>query len=51
VLSKPVIFKAFMAVFKPVVQRVVDKFDGEYTPANFQVVVSPIFQNMQVKRL
>jgi DGQHR domain-containing protein len=50
-LNKPVVFRAFMALFKSVAQRVVDKFGSDYSSANFQVVVGPLFQNMQVKKL
>lgn len=50
-LNKPVVFRAFMALFKSVAQRVVDKFGSDYTASNFQIVVSPVFQNMQIKKL
>lgn len=50
-LNKPVVFRAFMGLFKYVAQRMVDRFGNEYTPANFQQIVAPIFQNMQIKKL
>ena len=50
-LAKPVVFRAFLAMFKPVAQRVIDRNQGEYTPANFQEVISPIFQNIPMKKL
>ncbi|WP_375211226.1 DGQHR domain-containing protein [Hyphococcus sp.] len=50
-LSKPVVFRAFMAFFKPVAQRVVDKFGNEYSASNFHSVIAPVFQNMQIKKL
>ncbi len=51
VLSKPVVFRAFLALFRRVAQRVVDKYGSNYSAANFQSVIAPIFQNLQVKRL
>ncbi len=50
-LNKPVVFRAFMALFKSVAQRVVDKFGSDYSAANFQTIIGPIFQNMQIKKL
>ena len=50
-LSRPVIFRAFIGMFPYVAQRVSDKFDGQYSPSNFQVVIEPVFQNMQMKKL
>ena len=40
-LNKPVVFRAFMGIFKNVAQRMVDRFGGEYTPSNFQHIISP----------
>lgn len=51
VLTKPVVFRAFLGFFKPVAQRTVDKFGQEYTPANFAEIVSPVFQNLPAKKL
>ncbi len=51
VLNKPVVFRAFMGLFKYVAQRMVDRFGNEYTSANFQEIISPIFQNMQISKL
>lgn len=50
-LNKPVVFRAFMALFKSVAQRVVDKYGSDYSAKSFQAIVSPIFQNMQIKRI
>jgi DGQHR domain-containing protein len=50
-LAKPVVFRAFMALFRSVAQRVVDKFGTDYSAANFQDVVSPLFSNMPIKKL
>lgn len=51
VLSKPVVFRAFMGLFPAVAQRVKDKFDGEYTPTNFNTFLEPIFTHFPMKRL
>ncbi|PVA10836.1 hypothetical protein DC366_08230 [Pelagivirga sediminicola] len=51
VLAKPVVFRAFMGFFRPVAQRMVDRFGSNYSAANFQSVVEPVFANMQIKKL
>ncbi|MFV1637910.1 MULTISPECIES: DGQHR domain-containing protein [Phaeobacter] len=51
VITKPVIFRAFLGFFKPVAQRVVDRFGQEYTPANFGEIVAPVFQNLRSSKL
>lgn len=50
-LSRPVVFRAFLGLFPSVAQRVADRFAGDYSAANFQSVLAPIFPNMQMKRL
>lgn len=50
-LSKPVVFRAFMGIFRSVAQRVVDKNGSNYSTAGFQEVISPIFSNLQLKRI
>lgn len=50
-LAKPVVFRAFLGIFRSVAQRVVDRHSSEYTPANFQSVIAPIFQNIPLKKL
>lgn len=50
-LSRPVVFRAFIGMFLYVAQRVSDKFDGHYSPSNFQTVIEPIFQNIPMKKL
>lgn len=50
-LAKPVVFRAFMGLFRPVAQRVVDKFGSNYSASNFQEIVQPVFNNMQIRRL
>ena len=51
VLTKPVVFRAYLGFFKPVAQRTVDKFGQVYTPANFAEIVSPVFQNLRAGKL
>ncbi|WP_300029216.1 DGQHR domain-containing protein [uncultured Roseobacter sp.] len=50
-LSKPVVFRAFMGFFRSVAQRLVDRHGSEYSTENFTSVVSPVFQNMRIARL
>jgi len=51
VLTKPVVFRAFMGFFRAVVQRVVDRFGSNYTASNFQAIIEPVFANLQIKKL
>ncbi len=50
-LAKPVIFRAFAGMFRDCAQRVADKYNGEYTPKNFQSIISPVFIKLPMKRL
>ena len=50
-LSKPVVFRAFLGIFRFVAQRVVDKFGADYTPDKFQAVIAPIFPNIPMKKI
>lgn len=50
-LSKPVVFRAFVGLFPSVAQRVSDRFSGDYSMPNFHEIVSPIFANMPSKKL
>jgi DGQHR domain-containing protein len=50
-LSRPAIFRSFMAIFRSVAQRVVDRHGQNYTPSNFQEVIAPVFVNLPLKRL
>jgi DGQHR domain-containing protein len=50
-LARPVVFRAFLGIFRSVAQRVVDRHASEYTSANFQSVIAPIFQNIPLKKL
>lgn len=51
VLTRPIVFRAILGVFKPVAQRSVDRFGNVYTPANFAEIISPVFQNLRVSKL
>lgn len=50
-LAKPVVFRAFVGVFRYVAQRVVDKYGSEYSASNFQQIIEPVFANLQIKKL
>lgn len=50
-LSKPVVFRAFIAMFTAVAQRMVDRYGNDYTSKNFQNIINPVFQNMQIRKL
>lgn len=51
ILSKPVVFRAFMALFKSCAQRVLDKHGTSFSSANFQEFISPVFANLPIRRL
>lgn len=51
ILNKPVVFRAFMGIFKYAAQRMVDRHGTDYTAANFQQIIAPVFQNMQIRKL
>lgn len=51
VMTKAVAFRAFMGFFRPVAQRVVDRFGQDYTPSNFAEIVGPVFQNLRASKL
>ncbi len=50
-LMKPVVFRAFIGFFRPVAQRVVDRYGSNYSAKNFQSIIEPVFSNMQIKRI
>ena len=50
-LARPVVFRAFLGIFRFVAQRVVDKYGTDYSPDKFQTVIAPIFPNLPMKRL
>lgn len=50
-LTKPVVFRAFMGIFRYVAQRVVDKYSADYSAARFQEILAPIFPNFPMKKL
>ncbi len=49
-LSKPVIFRAFMAFFPSVAQRYVDKHGGNYAADKFQEIIQPVFSNISMSK-
>jgi DGQHR domain-containing protein len=51
VITKATTFKAFCGLFPAVVQRVSDRFNSTYDADNFQKILAPIFQNLQIKKL
>ena len=50
-LAKPVVFRAFMSIFKTIAQRVIDKYGSDYSASNFQAVIAPVFPNLPMKKL
>lgn len=50
-LAKPVVFRAFMGIFRPVAQRVVDRFGQSYRPDEFHQVIAPIFNKLPITKL
>lgn len=50
-LSKPVVFRAFLGIFRYTAQRVQDKYGSAYTADKFQEIISPIFVNLPMKKL
>jgi DGQHR domain-containing protein len=50
-LAKPVVFRAFLGIFRSVAQRVVDRHASTYSSANFQNVIAPLFQNLPLRKL
>ncbi|TPN61711.1 DGQHR domain-containing protein [Mesorhizobium sp. B1-1-1] len=44
-ITNPTLIKALMLTFPNVAQRVADRFEGEYTIANFEKVLAPLFRN------
>jgi DGQHR domain-containing protein len=51
VVGRAVVFRALMGLFPAVAQRAQDRFDGEYSSANFSTIVSPIFPNVPKKKI
>ncbi|TPL84084.1 DGQHR domain-containing protein [Mesorhizobium sp. B2-3-14] len=51
VVAKPVVFRALMGLFPSVAQRVLDRFSGDYSEANFFEIVSGIFAGMPKNKL
>lgn len=46
-ITAPIAFRAIVSIFPDVAQRVRDKFDTEYTPDNFKVILHEIFKNVK----
>lgn len=46
-ITNPTLFRAATLAFPDVAQRVSDRFDGEYTAAHFERVLSPLFRNVE----
>jgi DGQHR domain-containing protein len=51
VIAKPVVFRAFMGIFRSVALRVSDRYGNVYTPAHFQEFVTLLFNNMPKSKL
>ena len=51
IISKPVVFRAFLGIFRYTAQRVQDKYGSAYTADKFQEIISPIFVNLPMKKL
>ncbi|ESW83480.1 hypothetical protein X770_26140 [Mesorhizobium sp. LSJC269B00] len=51
VVAKPVVFRALMGLFPSIAQRVLDRFSGDYSEANFFEIVSGIFAGMPKNKL
>jgi hypothetical protein len=50
-LGRAVVFRAFLALFPTVAQRVQDRYNGDYSSGNFYEVISPIFPNITMKKI
>lgn len=51
IITKPVVFRAFLGLFPMVAQRVYDRYAGEYNSQYFSEIVEPIFVNMPISKL
>jgi len=51
IIAKPVVFRAFVAIFPPVAQRVSDRTGGVFTARNFQEIIEPIFSHLPMNKL
>lgn len=51
VITKPVVFRAFIGLFPVVAQRVHDKFDANYSSENFLHFLGPVFTKLPMKKL
>ncbi len=46
-ITNPTMFRAATLAFPDVAQRVSDRFDGDYSAANFEKVLVPLFRNVK----
>lgn len=46
-ITNPTLFKALLLIFPNVAQRVSDRFNADYSVANFSKVMEPIFSNVK----
>lgn len=46
-ITNPTLFKSLMLTFPNAAQRVSDRFGGDYTVANFEQVLTPLFRNVK----
>jgi hypothetical protein len=51
ILTNSVSFRAIIAFFLPVARRIKDRFGSNYTIANFDSVLAPLFSNIKIARL
>lgn len=49
-VSEPVVFKAFMALFRDVAQKSRDRFGRKFSAENFLDVLSPVFSRLPAKQ-
>jgi len=47
VITKPIVFRASMLLFKEASQRVKDKYGKAYTQSNFAEILSPLFDSLK----
>jgi DGQHR domain-containing protein len=50
-IVRPVIFRAFLALFRDIAPRVKDRYSGSYTPRNFKFFLEGLFTKTTRKRL
>lgn len=50
-LTKPVVFRAFIGLFPSVAQRVLDRYSGSYSSGNFAEIIQPVLANISMRKL